>query len=68
MILRFAAPYPYLLEKIEFCFHLSPIFWWLQSKIRTAKKSKHCKNDGGQLRPRSVKEKEILCEIQRFVV
>ena len=40
MILRFAAPYPYLLDEIEFCFHLSPIFWWLQSKIRTAKKIK----------------------------
>ena len=51
MILIFSAPYQYLLENIEFCFHLSSIFWLLTSKIVTEKKTK------------TFKEKEIFCEI-----
>ena len=43
MIFRFSAPYQYLLENIEFCFHLSSIFWLLTSKIATEKKPKHSK-------------------------
>ena len=40
MIFIFSAPYQYLLENIEFCFHLSSIFWLLTSKIVTEKKTK----------------------------
>ena len=50
------------------CFHLSPISRLLTSKIRTVKKIKNCKKDFGQLRASYIKGKEILCEIQRFVV
>ena len=59
----------YGLHKLKFCFYLSPNFWLLQSKIDTVKKIKNiAKKDGGQFRASSVKEKEILCEIQRFVM
>ena len=41
---------------------------YYQIKSVTLKKSKHCKKDDGQFRASSVKEKEILCKIQRFVM
>ena len=59
----------YGLHEIKFCFYLSPIFWLLPSKIDTMKKIKNiAKKDGGQFKASSVKEKEILCEIQRLVM
>ena len=39
MSFRFSAPYSYFLADIEFCFHLSPIFWLLPSKIGTVEKT-----------------------------
>ena len=66
MIFKFSAPYPCLLDDIEFCFHSRPIFRLLPSKMGTVKKkSKHCKKDGGQFRTSCVKEEEVLYEIQR---
>ena len=64
---RFSALYSYLLDDIAFCFYLSPIFRLLPSKNDTMKKLKHCKKDGRQFRASSVKEQEVLCEIQQFM-
>ena len=40
MIFKFYAPYPYLLDDIEFSFHLRSIFQILPSKTGTVKKIK----------------------------
>ena len=68
MIFRFSALYPYLLEAIEFCFYLSPNFRLLPSKSDAVKKIETLQKNGGQFRASSVKEQEVLCEIQRLVV
>ena len=64
MSFGFSAPCPYLLDDIEFCFHLNPIFQLLPSNTSTMKKIKTFKKYGRQFRASSIKEKEILCEIQ----
>ena len=59
MIFKFSALYPYLLDNIEFYFHLSPIFRLLPSKTRTMKKSK---KDGRQFRASSIKEQKYCAK------
>ena len=61
MIFRFAALYPYPLDDIEF-------FNYYQVKLVPWIKLKDCKKDGRQFSASSVKEQEILCDIQRFVM
>ena len=67
MSFTFSALYPYLLDYIELCFHLNPIFRLLPSKISTVKK-KTAKNivDNSETERNKEKEKkkEILCEFQ----
>ena len=41
MSVGFSAPCPYLLDDIEFCFHLNPIFQLLPSKTGTMKKNQN---------------------------
>ena len=63
MSYRFSAPYTYLSEDINFCFHINRL-----SNCYQVKPVKHCYKDGGQFRAIFDKVKEILCEIQQFVV
>ena len=56
LIFRFFALYTYLLDDIKFCFHLSPSFTLLPSKIGMMKKNWN------------IAEQEILCETQWFMV
>ena len=37
MTFRFSTPYPYLIDNMQLCFHLSPIFPLLPSKICAVK-------------------------------
>ena len=67
MIFRLSAPYPYLLDGIKFCFHVSLIFRLLPSKIGTVKKVKTLHKRWQTIQSQLHQRKEILFEIQRFV-
>ena len=57
----FSAPYPYLLEAIRFCFHLSSVFQLLTSKIGTMKKNQNIgKKTADNSHPTSSKNKYCL--------
>ena len=70
MIFRFSALYPYLLDDIEFPFYLRPIFRLLPCKIGTMKKTpiKTLQTRWKTIQKQLRQKKEVLCEIQQFVV
>lgn len=70
MIFRFSALYPYLLDDIEFPFYLRPIFRLLPCKIDTMKKNpiKTLQTRWKTIQKQVRQKKEVLCEIQQFMV
>ena len=64
MSFRFSALFSYFLGDIEFCFHLSPIFWLLPSKIGIVKKNQDIlKKMGNNSEPAPSKKKRYCVKL-----